>query len=503
MKSNENEILRPGLSSGPGLGPGPAGPGPGLDETPGIGIGIGIGQEPVPIPEPILNAYYLGGDASKGYCDFIILDQFKQVVEDNFQLDDTFEGHQALFKVLEEFFRKHPATVLYAGFESTGGYENNWYNFLWQLHSKGRFNIGVTRLNPYGVRHHKEASLERIDTDKISARKIASYLISYPEKVEYNKEDNLSFLRMHWKTIRLMKKQYIQWVTQLKSQLYVLHPQLLTYCVEGMPAWVLQVVTKYPTAFRLARANAKTLAKVPYVTEKRAEELIEDAKKSVASISTAHPNVEHFIRTSAYQVLNLGRTTAEQEVKMMEGYQSHFPNSEMEILVSFPGIAQYSAFGLLIEIGSIHRFSSVKHLVSFFGIHPVYRKSGDGTWGMHMSKKGRKEPRWILFNVARSAIGCNDMIRELYNGYVAKGKSKMAALGMIMHKILRIIYGMLKNNKKYDPQIDIANRKKKNSQQKNQDNKTDKNRRYQGNDPNAPISGRQTKKRKKEKEEVN
>jgi transposase len=426
------------------------------------------------------------------------------VVEDNFQLDDTFEGHQVLLKVLEEFFHKHPNMVLYAGFESTGGYENNWYNFLWQLYYKGRFNIEVTRLNPYGVRHHKEASLERIDTDKISARKIASYLISYPEKIEYNKEDNFSFLRMHWKMIRLLKKQYTQWVTQLKSQLYVVHPQLLAYCLEGIPAWVLKVLVKYPTAFRLARANAKTLAKVPYVTEKRAEELIEDAKKSVASLSTAHPDAENFIRTSAFQVLHLRVTINQQEAEMMEGYECHFSDSEMEILVSFPGISQYSAFGLLIEIGSIHRFSTVKHLTSFFGIHPAYRKSGDGTWGMHMSKKGRKEPRWILFNVARSAIGCNDMIRELYYSYVEKGKSKMSALGIIMHKILRIIYGMLKNNTKYDPQIDMANRTRKNSSQKNQDNKnkTDKNRRYQDHDPNAPISGRQTKKRKKQKEEV-
>lgn len=156
---------------------------------------------------------------------------------------------------MEEFFHKHPYAVLYAGFESTGGYENNWYNLLWQLQFQGRFNIEVTRVNPYGVRHHKEASLERIDTDKISARKIASYLITYPEKVDYNKEDYFSFLRRHWKLIRLMKKQYIQWVTQLKSHLYVAQPQLLTYCLEDMPGWVLQLLAKYPTALRLATAN--------------------------------------------------------------------------------------------------------------------------------------------------------------------------------------------------------------------------------------------------------
>lgn len=37
--------------------------------------------------------YYLGIDVSKGYADFTILNQKKEVVEDNFQLDDTFEGH--------------------------------------------------------------------------------------------------------------------------------------------------------------------------------------------------------------------------------------------------------------------------------------------------------------------------------------------------------------------------------------------------------------------------
>jgi transposase len=104
---------------------------------------------------------------------------------------------------------------------------------------------------------------------------------------------------------------------------------------------------------------------------------------------------------------------------------------------------------------------------------------------MHISKKGRKEPRWILFNVAKSAIVCNDMIKELYHDYVAKGKPKMVALVAIMHKILRIIYGMLKNKTKYDPQIDIANRKRKTAQQqkKKQANNPDKNRRYHDHGP--------------------
>ena len=71
-----------------------------------------------------------------------------------------------------------------------------------------------------------------------------------------------------------------------------------------------------------------------------------------------------------------------------------------------------------------------------------------------MSKTGRKEPRWILFMVAKCAIVHNEMITELYQEYLEKGKTKMQSIGIIMHKILRIIYGMLKNNTPYDPKID-------------------------------------------------
>ena len=167
---------------------------------------------------------------------------------------------------------------------------------------------------------------------------------------------------------------------------------------------------------------------------------------------------------------------------------------EIDLLKSFIGIGNYSALGLMLEIGTVERFRSVKALASYFGVHPVYKQSGDGIWGVRMSKTGRKEPRWILFMVAKSAIVNNEMIKELYQEYLEKGKTKMQSIGIIMHKILRIIFGMLKNNTPYDPKIDRANRKKPVEQMAvRKDNKA---RRFQTHDGQAPISRRQNKKRK-------
>ena len=90
------------------------------------------------------------------------------------------------------------------------------------------------------------------------------------------------------------------------------------------------------------------------------------------------------------------------------------------------------------------------------------------------------------------------MIKELYEEYVQRGKSKMSAIGIIMHKILRIVYGMLKNKTMYDPEVDKSNREKKSIKdpEKKAITKVDKNRRLQPFDANAPISARQMKKRK-------
>ena len=98
--------------------------------------------------------------------------------------------------------------------------------------------------------------------------------------------------------------------------------------------------------------------------------------------------------------------------------------------------------------------------------------------------------------VAMTAIVHNPVIREVYQHNLAKGKCKMDAMGVCMHKILRIIYGMLKNNQPFNPEIDRKNRMK--MLYKKSSTITNVNRRFQKQDKNAPISRRQNKKRKEQ-----
>ena len=442
------------------------------------------------------SCYYMGGDVSKGYSDFVILNHDKEVEEPNFQLDDTPKGHKILQDRLREFFARRPHCTLHVGLESTGGYESNWYNTFLNLggSTSPRYNIKVIRLNPLGIKRYLESNLARNKTDKISARAIAEYLISHGKKIIYNQPDSQMSLRKYWSYIKLLTKQKTQLMNQFEKALYNSNPDLLTYCKNDVPQWLFKVVKKYPTAHLLASASAKTLAQIPFVTVERAKELINNARISIGAeqdYATARR-----IRSLVSQIVSQEQLI-DNEIEEMS---RHCSGEELEILTSFKGINTYSAVGLVFIIGDVYRFETSKKISSYIGVHPVLEDSGDGKKVARMSKKGSKEARVILFNVAMSAIVHNEMIKELYEGYLEKGKCKMSAIGIMMHKIFRIIYGMLKHREKYDPSIDEANRNKTREKEKNTDKskqESDKNRRYQPHDQNAPISRRQAQKRNK------
>ncbi len=442
-----------------------------------------------------MNKFYLGGDVSKGYCDFIILDENKTTVLKSFQLDDTSKGHYLLNSILIEFASKHPDCKIFAGVESTGGYENNWFESLWEL--QDRLDISVARINPKGTHHSGKATMRRVITDKNSARNIAEYIINYKDKIVFKNGDKFSSLRRQWKYVRMLTKQRTQLFNQLESNLYNANPELLRYTKYGYPNWLLRVIMNYPTAKHLAKARLAALSSIPYLKETRAISLIDSAKSSVAS---ATDNITgQLVSSLVKQIIHLSKLIDKQSKIIADN--CNLP--EIEILKSFKGIGDYSAVGLLLQIVSIDKFSSTKKIASFFGLHPVWKESGDGKSGWHVSKQGSKEARNILYNVALTALRDNPLIKEVYARHLQKGMKKKKAIVACMHKILRIVYGMLNNNEHFNAEKDRANSKKMLKNNQPEKKVTNKLRRYQPVDSDAPISSRQYRKRKEQEKSQN
>ena len=225
--------------------------------------------------------YYLGIDVSKGYADFTMLNAKFETVEENFQLDDNFDGHAKLYDLLTTFISKHDVEMVVAGVESTGGLENNWHEKL--LSFQDYLPIKVTRINPVGVTNASKATMNRNVTDAISARNIAEFMIRFPERLDFEENNQMSEMKRMWSLVRLLKKQKTQLLNHLQIALYSANPEILKYWNSPVPQWILTLIKMYPTAKKLARAQVSKVASIPFVSVARAEELVATAQKSVAS----------------------------------------------------------------------------------------------------------------------------------------------------------------------------------------------------------------------------
>jgi transposase len=434
--------------------------------------------------------WYLGIDVSKGYADFALLSDLLVQQEETFQLDDTKSGHEQLEIWVDALIKQHPKLEIDCGMESTGGFENNWYALIIRLSST--FPMRVSRLNPSVVKNASKAMLNANKTDAESAKEIAGYLKRYEDQVDYTVRDNqyASFRSLH-NHLELVTKQKTQLINELKQVLYSCFPELQRFCKKGIPNWVLELLILYPSPEKLARQKPGKLTRIKGITEEKAKSLIEKAQATIASRS--NPTYGFLITQMAGEIMQKQET-----VKQLKKYlENHCKGKEKELLETMKGIGAYSAAAIMIQIEDIRRFPSPKELTSYFGMHPIVKMSGDKRMISRMSKQGRPAMRAVLYMCAHSAVRSDDHMRSIYARHRANGKNHKQAIGVIMHKMIRMIWGMLTHGKAYDSRIDLVNQTK-NDQNPVQDEikETENKRRMQKFDNDAPISRIASKKRK-------
>jgi transposase len=433
---------------------------------------------------------YLGIDVSKGYADFALLRSDKKQLEEVFQLDDTRMGHGSLKEQLCRLMRTHGLEKVYCGVESTGGFENNWYNSIRQW--SDTMPVYVVRLNPYVVKSNTAATLQRNVTDALSSRYIAEYLIAQESSVDYSvSSTNYSSFRSFNNYINLQKKQHTQLINELKAVLYSVFPELLRYCKNSVPAWVLEILKKHPSVAQLSKLKPETLCKINYVDKEKAVSIVNKAKTSVASRSNMTDSF--LIKHLAEEIQQKQRAIKEQKEFLAE----QCTGAEINLLTSIPGIGKYSAAVIMIEIENIKRFQSPKKLVSYFGLHPELKDSGDKKATYRMSKRGRASMRGALYLCAQTAVLFDSHIKKIYHKHRSRGFNHKQTIGVIMQKLLRIIWGMLNTNTTYNATIDERNQNKKVTQpDQNKKAELKAKRRFQTPDNQAPVTNKQTKIRK-------
>jgi transposase len=123
-----------------------------------------------------------------------------------------------------------------------------------------------------------------------------------------------------------------------------------------------------------------------------------------------------------------------------------------DLLVSIPGIGPLTAAKLLGEIRDVCAFDSPRQLAAYAGVTPRNVSSGTSVHKKaRMSKTGNANLRKILYMPAVCAKRYNPIIQTFCQRLLASGLKPMEVIGAAMHKLLHLIYGILKSGKPFDP----------------------------------------------------
>lgn len=135
----------------------------------------------------------------------------------------------------------------------------------------------------------------------------------------------------------------------------------------------------------------------------------------------------------------------------LDNYLSTYFSDNYRLLQSIPGVGLKISATILSAYGSFENFQNAKQACSFAGMAPSPYESGTSVKGKSsISKRGNPFIRKMLFMGALSATTHNPLVKQHYKRLVANGKPKMSAMNASAHKLLRIIFGVLKSGKPFD-----------------------------------------------------
>jgi len=122
------------------------------------------------------------------------------------------------------------------------------------------------------------------------------------------------------------------------------------------------------------------------------------------------------------------------------------------LLESIPGLGDRTIPQFLAYIGRPERFKNVKALSAYGSMAPLIRQSGTSLnkhKGTH--PQGHRDLKSALYFPAMVAGRYNPLIAAFWQRLKAQNKPGKVIVVACMHKLLAIVYGVLKSGKPFDP----------------------------------------------------
>jgi transposase len=206
--------------------------------------------------------------------------------------------------------------------------------------------------------------------------------------------------------------------------------------------------TQKPAAWQPPSASVRTLKALLTRRDAVADDLQRERNRYEANELSLAPEAA---RESITQSIAFLEAELKRLQKLVDDHIDKDPDlrGKKELLETIPGVGPRVSDHMTALLAG-RTFERAEQLAAYLGLVPVQWESGSSVRGRpRMSKAGPAHLRKLLYMPAVVAGRYNPHIKALKERLLAKGKSKMAAIGAAMRKLAHLCFGVVHSGKPY------------------------------------------------------
>ena len=379
---------------------------------------------------------YVGIDIAKNTHWASAMNSDGEILLEPFSFQNNNEGFQKFISKLSSFDKQK----MLIGLESTAHYGENIISYLFNLDYK----IGI--INPIQTSNLRKSNIRKTKNDKvdtfiiIKSLTLNNYNLVTTRDINNIKLKGLGRSRHNLIVMRSRSK------IQLASFIDQLFPELNKFFKGNLHLNVsYQLLKEYSSPKDISSLHLTKLSNILHdnshgrYNKQDAIRLRELAKNSVG---IDNPTLSLQIKQAILQI-----ELYTEQIEEVEKLSKQILDEMESKLLTIPGMSYNQATVIHGFIGDISRFNKSCQLLAYAGLDPsIYQSGNFEARSTRMSKRGNSLLRYNLVYAAHNLVLHNRTFKEYYDLKRSQGKTHYCALGHCAHKLVRIIFKMLKSN---------------------------------------------------------
>ena len=379
---------------------------------------------------------YVGIDIAKNVHWASAMNSDGEILLEPFSFQNNHDGFQKFISKLSNFDKQK----MLIGLESTAHYGENIISYLFNLD----YRIGI--INPIQTSNLRKSNIRKTKNDKvdtfiiIKSLTLNNYNLVTTRDINNIKLKGLSRSRHNLIVMRSRSK------IQLASFIDQLFPELNKFFKGNLHLNVsYQLLKDYSSPKDISSLHLTKLSNILHdnshgrYNNEDAIRLRELAKNSVGIVN---PTLSLQIKQAILQI-----ELYTKQIEEVEKLSKQILDEMKSKLLTIPGMSYNQATVIHGFIGDISRFNKSCQLLAYAGLDPsIYQSGNFEARSTRMSKRGNSLLRYNLVYAAHNLVLHNRTFKEYYNLKRSQGKTHYCALGHCAHKLIRIIFKMLKSN---------------------------------------------------------